>query len=81
MPWWLLVSTILGVLLFGQGMSDSSRLLAIETLLFLQLMDMNSDAVDKMGCLVKILYVLSMMAWVCYLWWFWIRWMTVMWHL
>lgn len=81
MPWWLLISTILGVLLFGQGMSDSSRLLAIETLLFLQLMDMNSDAVDRMGCLVKILYILSMMAGVCYLWWFWIRWMTVMWHL
>ena len=31
MPWWLLVSTILGVLLFGHDMSDSSRLLAIET--------------------------------------------------
>ena len=71
MPWWMLVFTILGVL-FDRYMPDSSRLLAIETLLFLQLMHINSDTIAKMGCLAKLLHVLSMTAGVCYLWWFWI---------
>jgi hypothetical protein len=52
MPWWLLAVNIIAIL-FDRLMPDVSRLLAIETLLFLQLMDMNSDAVDKMGCLVR----------------------------
>ena len=80
MPWWLLAVNIIAIL-FDRLMPDGSRLLAIETLLFLQLMDMNSDTVDKMGCLVKILYILSMIAGVCYLGWFGLQWMKAMWNL
>ena len=80
MPWWLLVLNILG-LLIDRVMPDTSRLLAIEILLFFQLMDMNSDTVDKMGCRVKILYILSMIAGVCYLGWFGLQWMKAMWNL
>jgi hypothetical protein len=76
MPWWLLVLTILGVLV-DRKMSDVHRLLAIETMLFFQLMYINGDAVQKMGCLVKLLCIFSMMAGICYLWWFWIQWMTM----
>lgn len=80
MPWWLLILNIIG-LLFDRVMSDTSRLLAIEILLFFQLMDMNSDAVAKMGCLAKLLYIFSMIAGVCYLWWFGIQWLKAKWNL
>ncbi len=79
MPWWLLVLIILGVLI-DRIMPDSSRLLAIETLLFFQLMYINGDAVAKMGCLAKLLHILLMIAGLCYLWWFWIQWMKAMWN-
>lgn len=77
MPWWLLVLNILG-LLIDRVMPDTSRLLAIETLLFLQLMDINGDKIAKMGCLAKLLYIFSMIAGVCYLWWFGIQWLKAM---
>ena len=80
MPWWLLILNIVG-LLIDRVMPDTSRLLAIEILLFFQLIDMNSDAVAKMGCLAKLLYIFLMIAGVCYLWWFGMQWLKAMWNL
>ena len=80
MPWWLLVLNILG-LLIDRVMPNESRLLAIEALLFYQLMYINRDAIEKKGCLAILLHILSMIAILCYLVWFCIQWMKAMWNL
>lgn len=80
MPWWLLVLNILG-LLIDRVMPDESRLLAIEALLFYQLMYINGDAIEKKGCLAILLHIFSMIAILCYLGWFCVQWMKAMWNL
>ncbi len=80
MPWWLLILNILG-LMIDRVMPDTYRLLAIEALLFYQLMYINDDKIDKMGCLAMLLHLFLMIAILCYIVWYCIQWMKAMWNL
>ena len=80
MPWWLLVLNILG-LLIDRVMPDTYRLLAIEALLLYQLMYINDDKIEKMGCLAMLLHIFAMIDILCYIVWYCIQWMKAMWNL
>lgn len=80
MPWWLLILNIIG-LLIDRVMPDTYRLLAIEALLLYQLLYINDDKIDKMGCMAMLLDIFLRIAILSYITWYCIQWMKAMWNL